>query len=207
MVVCAAGMTITAQAAVGLFSTGVDNSGNTLALGTVDPHYSLAGGGPAYAVQQAQSYPGYWVQPDLTSEWITPLLGSDNTGSGVTGTYVFQTTFDLTGIDLTTARIQGQISADNAVSAILINGSSIGYSQSGVLNYGSWASFTVGSGLHSGINTLTFDVYNESGPSGLRVNFNGTGSVLNPVPEPETYAMMLAGLGMMGFIARRRKAV
>ena len=27
-----------------------------------------------------------------------------------------------------------------------------------------------------------------------------------PVPEPETYAMMLAGLGLLGFIARRRKA-
>ena len=26
------------------------------------------------------------------------------------------------------------------------------------------------------------------------------------VPEPETYAMLLAGLGMMGFMARRRKA-
>ena len=28
-----------------------------------------------------------------------------------------------------------------------------------------------------------------------------------PVPEPETYAMLLAGVGMMGFIARRRKKV
>lgn len=26
-----------------------------------------------------------------------------------------------------------------------------------------------------------------------------------PVPEPETYAMLLAGLGLMGVIARRRK--
>lgn len=25
------------------------------------------------------------------------------------------------------------------------------------------------------------------------------------IPEPETYAMMLAGLGLMGFMARRRK--
>ena len=34
-----------------------------------------------------------------------------------------------------------------------------------------------------------------------------TGSILafTAVPEPDTYAMMLAGLGLMGFIARRRK--
>ena len=31
-------------------------------------------------------------------------------------------------------------------------------------------------------------------------------NVANPVPEPETYALMLAGLGVMGFVARRRKA-
>jgi len=28
---------------------------------------------------------------------------------------------------------------------------------------------------------------------------------LAPVPEPETYAMLLAGLGVMGFVAKRRK--
>ena len=28
--------------------------------------------------------------------------------------------------------------------------------------------------------------------------------VMAAVPEPETYAMMLAGLGMIGFAARRR---
>jgi len=30
--------------------------------------------------------------------------------------------------------------------------------------------------------------------------------VITAVPEPTTYAMLLAGLGCVGFIARRRKA-
>ena len=35
----------------------------------------------------------------------------------------------------------------------------------------------------------------------------GAMSNVNAVPEPETYALMLAGLGVMGFVARRRKSV
>jgi hypothetical protein len=35
--------------------------------------------------------------------------------------------------------------------------------------------------------------------------FFGTQSIVNTIPEPETYAMLLAGLGLLGFVARRRK--
>jgi hypothetical protein len=35
--------------------------------------------------------------------------------------------------------------------------------------------------------------------------FTGAVGAVQAVPEPETYALMLAGLGVMGFIARRRR--
>ena len=36
-------------------------------------------------------------------------------------------------------------------------------------------------------------------------NFTLTPLTITPVPEPETYALMLTGLGAIGFVARRRK--
>jgi hypothetical protein len=40
--------------------------------------------------------------------------------------------------------------------------------------------------------------------SNTAASFGGA-VMLAPVPEPETYGMMLAGLGVLGFLARRRK--
>jgi hypothetical protein len=40
----------------------------------------------------------------------------------------------------------------------------------------------------------------------MRGTYPVTESITAAVPEPETYAMMMAGLGMIGFMARRRRA-
>jgi hypothetical protein len=41
--------------------------------------------------------------------------------------------------------------------------------------------------------------------SNTAASFGGAISMAAPVPEPETYGMMLGGLGLLGFLARRRK--
>ena len=76
-----------------------------------------------------------------------------------------------------------------------------------------------GLSLNHGIH---FDLYNETLISCKKTQQNCTvgdldvnkfapfshdaeGRVVASVPEPETYAMLVAGLGLMGFVARRRK--
>jgi hypothetical protein len=65
-----------------------------------------------------------------------------------------------------------------------------GYEYNGVVQLaGSYTSLTV-----------------STAPGEFWHGFNvGTNAVAAPVPEPETYAMLLAGLGFVSFVARRRK--
>jgi hypothetical protein len=60
----------------------------------------------------------------------------------------------------------------------------------------------------SGNNLMAGDYYvrvSGSMVSATSAAFGGA-VMLAPVPEPETYGMMLGGLGLLGFLARRRKA-
>jgi len=66
----------------------------------------------------------------------------------------------------------------------------------GPLSFGSEHTFTLGAGSYS-YAVLGF------APTG---GGYAIGSVATPVPEPETYAMLLAGLGVVGFLSRRRRA-
>lgn len=92
-----------------------------------------------------------------------------------------------------------------------------------VVNEGSAASYNVNSGdfyVSSGDSSVR-QLANDwltgttawTGPSTQSLNiWSGPNStqdlgVFAPIPEPETYAMLLAGLGLMGFVARRRRRI
>ena len=65
--------------------------------------------------------------------------------------------------------------------------------------------FTFGSGDTSG--TFSFFVNDLSITAGQTVAVTGTiMAQVTPVPEPETYALLMAGLGVVGFVGRRRKS-
>ena len=96
------------------------------------------------------------------------------------GTYTYRTTFDLTGFDISTVSISGQLVADNYIAAIRINGFDIGFQTPGQVGF-AFAPFSLPSGHYvSGVNTLEFIVYNTppngGNPSGLRVELSGTAS-------------------------------
>lgn len=63
---------------------------------------------------------------------------------------------------------------------------------------------TSGTGFPSGVNSVQSHSYD---PSSGDLLFAADGyATLSAVPEAETYGMMLAGLGLIGFIVRRRNA-
>ena len=63
----------------------------------------------------------------------------------------------------------------------------------GFVSTGSLVSFSVTAGNQPGVWATVNDLH-----------LSGAAAV-TPVPEPETYGMMLAGLGLLGFIARRKR--
>lgn len=193
--------------------SGLYNTGAGFAANTQDTHYALssttasAGSLGAYGyVSENGAFPiGPWMANDSTSSWLTPVDNQDRSfDASRDGTYTWTTTFDLSGFDASTATFTGRFAADNSAIALL-NGNQIGSSN----GFTTFSAFTADSSKFiSGVNTLSFVVTNLRGtgnPTGLRVEF--LTSNVTAVPEADTYAMMFAGLGLMGLIARRKKAV
>lgn len=182
--------------------TGLVNTG-TGASGTADTNYVLNGNTTGYVTQNNVWPIGPWLANSATSKWITPTKNqAQSFDATANGTYIWNLTFDLSGYNPATASFSGRFAADNSAT-VSLNGTQIGTSA----GFGSFSSFAASSGFGSGLNTLSFVVtnlkQNGGNPTGLRAEF--LASSVTAVPEPETYAMLLAGLALMGAVARRRK--
>ena len=193
-----------AQAApINIFNTGVDANGDVVAGGTVgDEHYTLTSDpngtitGIKTATAISEGYPiGPWLGDNSLSSWIGPNT-VDLVGPG--GLFTYQTTFDLSGLDHTTASILGRWATDDQGIDILINGTATGNTSA---SFGVFTDFTINSGFIAGVNTLDFVVTNGHGPTGLRVEITNA----NAVAVDEPYALALLGLGLLGLGINRNK--
>lgn len=193
-----------------IFNTGVDGAGAALPDGSVDPHWRIVAGTVAFPGPNAYvSNAGYpippWVANTASSKWISPAADA-NQEFGVFDTYVFQTTFDLTGFIPGSASLSGQWASDNQTLEIRLNGVNIlgapncADSTLDVSCFTTFDPFSITGGFVAGVNTLDFVVLNGGGPMGLRVDVAGSA---DPVPEPGT--LLLLGSGITGLAMRRRR--
>ena len=180
----------------GLFNTGVDSAGHALSVGASDLHYTVGGATP---VVSGYNYPNAYP---AGANFITSGLSD-------IGPYSYSLSFDLTGLDSSTASLSGLFASDDSAS-VYLNG--ILLASTPPAGFSVFTAFTASSGFLAGLNTLNFATYNTGGPEALGVaNLTGSARALSgtvpAVPEPGTWAMMLAGFGMIGFAARRRQSV
>jgi hypothetical protein len=174
----------------GLFDTGVDNNRNALSDASVDPHYTLMvnpdSASPNAIVEDSTAFPivtGPWLANTATSKWIGPRFNTlMAAGLAVgNGTYVYRTTFDLTGLDLATIVITGTWATDNGGLNIRVNGVDAGVTSPDFLAFYPFTLRDTNATFINGINTLDFVVQNAdaaTGYTGLRVaNLRGTASL------------------------------
>lgn len=189
VVLLLAGAQIQAAQISSLFNTGVSETGALLEANQVDPHYTVTiSADPSFPGPEAYTLiPGFpvgpWLAEGPNSRWIA--AGADQSVGNEPGFYTFATTFDLTGFDLSTIRISGQMAADNFVRSVLLNGVDLGLTAAG---FGGLVAFQfpVDAFYQDGTNTLEFVVENAPpniNPGGFRVEFDARGTTAEDLPS------------------------
>jgi hypothetical protein len=214
--VAAAGLSLASVVASAVPISGLVNTGAGLSAGQQDTNYAFAvnsgsatSNGFSYVAASAGFPFGSWLASNATSTWLTPSANqAQSYDIKSAGVYTWTLSFNLSGDDASSASFTGRWLSDNS-SSMYLNGNLIGSTPNSNASFSSWTSMgTVSTGFVDGLNTLTFVVNNNMAaapnPTGLRVEF--ASSNVTPVPEPESYALMLAGLLCVGFVARRRAA-
>jgi hypothetical protein len=217
------GMAAPASAAsiMGLYDTGVDNAGKVLAPGAAEQHYVITATSNASlllpntpTVATSTSWSANDAVGSSGSSWISPFTNTAGVATKSTSypsseTYDYVLTFSLGTLSAASAMISGQVQSDNYVT-ILLNDVALAAQPQAPLGapgsvsyFRNFSAFGADSGFVNGVNKLTFRVTDYGVISGLRVS----DLVGTAVPEPETWAMLIVGFGLVaGQIRRRRGA-
>lgn len=188
----------------GLYNTGLGVGGAPLAAGNgqQDANYTITAATITGVTPGSPTFTYYntaYAAENPGSRWISysgqPFAGSGN--------FTIATTFDLTGFSAASAVISGAWGIDND-GEIFLNGVSTGITLTGsnTANFNVLHNFTISSGFVAGINTLSFVNFDSGPPAALRTD----NLVLTAdVPEATTWAMLIAGFGIVGAASRRRR--
>lgn len=191
----------------GVFSTGVDDSGNLLSAGQTDPNWIISsspiGAAPALVTANLDKN---WVADTVSSQWIN--ANGIGHGPAPSGLYIYTLTFSLNELDPSTAQITGEWASDNS-SEIFLNGIDTGFLNSDQ-GFRAFGQFSITNDFVAGENELQFDVTQDpdapggdgvGNPEGLQVNI--LSATAQSVPEPAT--LSLFALSLLGLYINRKR--